>query len=198
VALTLDWQTDGPSRATIRQGGVGFNAARLIGVPFLAGGGYLAYQFLGGVLHPGELTWAGWTLLPLMTAALLVPGSTLLAGRRRTTLESARLEVVEEIDYLVYTRRKVSRVTSDSHVMLRYEQGSNGSNRYDIHVYVDTAGQRPALIGLFSDKQKDEALAFATKAAAFLTIPMRDRLVEEGEVTSGGVVVDKVDPEDVD
>ena len=65
-------------------------------------------------------------------------------------------------------------------------------------MYVDTAGQRPALIGLFSDKQKTEALAFAAKAAAFLTIPVRDRLVENGDVTSGGVVVDQLDPEEAD
>ena len=198
MALTLDWQTEGPAQATIRQGGV--VVARLFGVPFLAAGGYLAYQFLGGVLHPGELTWAGWTLLPLMAAVFLVPGWILVAGRRRTRIDSVRREVVEEMDYLVYTRRVVSRVTSDSHVMLRYEQGSKGSTstRYDIHVYVDTAGQRPALIALFSDGQKTEALAFAGKAAAFLSIPVRDRLVDNGEVTSGGVVVKELDPEEAD
>ena len=196
MALTLDWQAEGPAQATIRQGGVG--AARLFGLPFLAAGGYLAYQFLGGVLHPGELTWAGWTLLPLVTAAFLVPGWILVAGRRRTRLDSARREVVQEMDYLVYTRRIVSRVTSDSHVLLRYEKGSSSSHRVDIHVYVDTDGKRPALIGLFGGGQKTEALAFAAKAAAFLTIPVRDRLVEKGEVTAGGVVVDELDPEEAD
>jgi hypothetical protein len=197
VALTLDWQADGPSRATIRQGGV--LVARLFGIPFLAAGGYFAYHFLGGLLHPGELTWAGWTLLPLMMAAFLVPGWILVVGRKRTLLDSARREVVEEMDYLVYTRRKASRVTSDSQVMLRYEQGSKSDTgtRYDIHVYVETGAQL-ALIALFSDKQKTEALAFAAKAAAFLTIPVRDRLVENGEVTSGGVVVEQLDPEDAD
>ena len=196
LTLTLDWQTAGPSQATIRQCGV--VAARLFGVPFLAVGGYLAYQFLGGVVHPGELTWAGWTLLPLVTAAFLVPGWILVAGRRRTRLDSARREVVQEMDYLVCTRRIVSRVTSDSHVLLRYEKGSSNSHRVDIHVYVDSDGRRPALIGLFADAQKTEAEAFAAKAAAFLTIPVRDRLVEKGDLTAGGVVVEQLDPEEAD
>ncbi len=150
------------------------------------------------MLHPGELTWAGWTLLPLMMAAFLVPGWILVAGRRRTRLDSARREVVQEMDYRVYTRRIVSRVTSDSHVMLRYEKGSSNSNRVGIHVYVDTDGQRPALIGLFDDEQKTEALAFAARAAAFLTLPVRDRLVENGDVIAGGVVVEQLDPGEAD
>jgi hypothetical protein len=196
VALTLDWQTDGPAQATIRQGGV--IVARLFGIPFLLAGLYFGYQFVGGALN-GELLLGGWTLLPLMMAAFLVPGWILVFGRKRTRLDAARREVVEEMDYLVYTRRKASRVTSDSQVMLRYEQGSKSDTgtRYDIHVYVETGAQM-ALIALFGDKQKTEALAFAAKAAAFLTIPVRDRLVENGEVTSGGVVVEQLDPEDAD
>jgi len=195
VTLTLDWQTDGPARATIRQGGVG--AARLFGVPFLLTGAYFAYQFAAGALQ-GELLVGGWTLLPLITAAFLVPGWILVVGRRRTVLESARREVIQEMDYLVYTRRIASPVRSDSHVMLRYEQGSKDSNRVDIHVYVDNAAQRPALIGLFTGGQKTEALAFAARAAAFLSLPVRDRLVEEGEITAGGVVVDRIAADDAD
>ena len=81
---------------------------------------------------------------------------------KRTGLDSARREVVEEMDYLVYTYRKALPVTSDSHVRLRYEQGSTSSS------------------------------------AAFLAIPVQDRMFEGGEVTSGGVVVDKLDPEEAD
>lgn len=205
MRLTLDWRIDG-SQATIRQGGVG--AARLFGLPFLAVGAYFGYQFLDGVLHPGELTWAGWTLLPLMAAVFLVPGWILVAGRRRTRIDSARREVIRELDYIVYTHRTTYRVTHDSHVMLRYEQGSTSSTRgaittststrFDIHVYVETPGQPPVLIGLFAGDQKTDALAFAGKAAAFLTLPVKDRLVERGEVNAGGVVVDHADEEDED
>jgi hypothetical protein len=163
--LTLDWHQDG-QQATIRQGG--FAIARLFGLPFLAAGGYFGYYFVGGLLHPSELTWAGWTLLP---------------------------------DYLVYTYRKALPVTGDSHVRLRYEQGSTSSSkgavtthsttRYDIHVDVVTPGKSDALIALFNEQQKSEALAF-------LAIPVQDRMFEGGEVTSGGVVVDKLDPDEAD
>jgi hypothetical protein len=193
VGLTLDWQTDGPGRATIRQGGVA--AARLFGLPFLIAGAYFGYQFVAGAVQ-GELLLGGWILLPLMVAAFLVPGWILVVGRRRTILESARREVIQEMDYLVYTRRIVSPVRSESTVMLRYERGSRNSNRVDIHVYVDTATQQPALIGLFGDGQKVEALAFAAKAAALLSIPVRDRLVEKGDINSEGIVVEQLDPED--
>lgn len=204
--LTLDWQSDG-NLATIRQGGVG--AARLFGLPFLAGGGYLAYQFLGGVFHPGELTWAGWTLLPLMAAVFLVPGWILVAGHKAVRLDNARGEVIEEFRYYVYTRRTVTPITNGSTVLLRFEEGSTSTTkgavtnssrtRFDIHVYVKTPEKPPtAMIGLFSESQKAEALAFAAKAAAFLGISVEDRMVERGDVTSGGVVVEQLEPEEAD
>jgi hypothetical protein len=66
-------------------------------------------------------------------------------------------------------------------------------------VYVVTPEkQAKALIGLFSEAQKSEALDFAAKAAAFLEIAMQNRMVESGEVTAGGVVVEQLEPEDAD
>ena len=195
-ALTLDWQTAGPGQVLIRQGG--FGAARLFGLPFLAAGSYFAYHFFGGLLR-GELLIAGWILLPLMMAAFLVPGWILVVARKRVRLDSARREAVEEMDYLVYTYRKALPVRSESHVMLRFQKGAKSSSgtQFNIHVYVETGEQR-ALIALFDDSQRTEALAFAAKAAAFLSLPVRDRLVDGGEVTSGGVVVEQLDPEDAD
>ena len=197
AALTLDWQSDGPSRATIRQGGATIGLARVLGLPFLAAGGYFAYQFLSGALQ-GELLIGGWILLPVFAAVFLIPGWILVAGRRRTLIDNARREVVQEMDYLVYTRRIVSRVTSESNVMLRYEAGSKDSHRVDIHVYVDNGNEQRVMIGLFGDAQKTAALAFAAKAAAFLTLPVKDRLVEKGDINSAGVVVEELDPEDAD
>ena len=203
--LTLDWQQDG-QQATIRQGG--FAVARLFGLPFLAAGGYFAYYFFGGMIPgSGGLTWAGWTILPLMMLAFLVPGWILVFGRKRTRLDSARREVVEEMDYLVYTYKKPLPVTSDSYVRLRYEKGATTATKgaltthtstgYDIHVDVVT-GDQDALVALFNGNQKEEALALGAKAAAFLAIPMKDRMFEKGEVTSGGVVVDKLEPGEAD
>ena len=187
--------------ATVRQGGP--IAARLFGVPFLLAGGYLGYQFVGGMLSPGELTWAGWTLLPLMAMAFLVPGWILTAGRRTTRLDAAQRLVVEELDYRVYARRRSSPVSCDSLVMLRYESSSASSNSnsnpiFTINVYLETPGQQGVLLALFSDGQKGKALAFATKAAAFLSVTTSNRLVEGGEVTSGGVVVAALDPDEAD
>jgi hypothetical protein len=199
VSLAVEWRTEGPARAIVLQGGV--LAARLFGAPFLIVGGYLAYQFIDGVLHPGELTWAGWTLLPLMTAAFLMPGWILTAGRRKTILDAGRREVVEVIDYRVYTRRSASPVSPDSLVIMRYQQGSTSSTSstsFDIHVHLETPGRPLVLLALFRDDQKSDAHLFAAKAAAFLGITAQDRLVENGEVTAGGVVVDRLAADDAD
>jgi hypothetical protein len=206
VRITMEWSEETPGHVTLRQGGAA--AARWFGAPFLAVGGYFGYQFVDGALHPGELAWAGWTLLPLFAAAFLVPGWILLVGRRRTRLDAARREVVEELDFLVYTRRISTRVSSDSRVMLRYERGSTTERRgviadttvtgFDIHVYLETPGSRLAMLALFSGGQKSEALAFAARAAAFFSVPVEDRMVEGGEVSSGGVVVDRLGPDEAD
>lgn len=206
AGLTLDWQQDG-QQATIRQGGALVNGARLIGVPFLIAGGYLLYQFGGGLVN-GELTVAGWIVLPLLGIAVALPGWCLLLWRRRIRLDNARREVIEEIDFILFKRRKAVAITNDSCIRLRYEEGSTSTTkgavathsrtRYDIHVDAVVPGKPDTLIALFAEAQKPEALALAARAGAFLGVAVKDRMVEGGDVTSGGVVVDALDPEEAD
>ncbi len=188
---------------TITQAGPGI--ARLFGVPFIVVGGYFLYQFLDGVLHPGELTIAGWILLPLMTAAFLVPGWLITMFRKRATIDATAREVSEEYDFLVYTHRTKTSIPSNAHILMRYERGSERRTRgafftsvrtgFLLPVYL-TAGKREVLLALFGDREKPAALTFAQRVATFLRIDVQDRCVEGGEVTSGGVVVAHADDED--
>ena len=188
------WQEDGPGVVIIQQRAP--VAGRLFGVPFAAAGGWFLYQFAGSVVG-GGLTIAGWILLPVMTAAFLVPGGILLFGKKRTRLDIARREATEEFDFLVYTRRKVTRIPPDAHVMLRYEKGG-GTNQYDAHVYLVPDDRSLVLLALFDAKEKSAAFELAQKAARLFGIDVQDRRVEGGEVTAGGVVVDRLGPDDAD
>lgn len=203
AGLTVDWQQDG-QQAIIRQGGVAVNAARLVGVPFLLVGAYFGRFFFEG-LFDGGLTIAGWIVLPLLMVGTALPGWCLLVWRRRARLDNAKKEAAEELDFIIFKRRWAAPVTSDSVVRLRFEQGSTSSTqgavtthsttRYDIHVDVVTPGQKDTMIGLFAEAQKAEAMELAKKAAAFLGITVKDKMVSGGTITSGGVVVDENDPE---
>ena len=198
------WHEDAPGQVTIEQGGIG--PARLFGLPFAAVGAYFLSHFLGGLVHPSELTIAGWVLLPLMTAAFLVPGWILLFGRKRTRIDASRREAVEEFAFLVYTRRVVSRIPPDAHVLLRYEKGGPRTVKgamtdtvitgFDTHVYLVPDQKRMILLGLFAESDKLASLDFARNVAALLGIDVRDRRVEGGEVTAGGVVVDRLGPDE--
>ena len=203
ATLTLDWEESG-SLATIRQGGFLLNAARLIGVPFLLAGGYLLYHFFAGLLN-NDLTIVGWIVMPLLGVGVALPGWCLLMWRRHALLDRAKREVSYALDFIFFERRWVAPLNADSYVRLRYEQGSTSSTqgafmthsftRYDIHVDVVTPRQNDTMIALFAEAQKEQALAIAARAAAFLGIPVQNKMVEGGDVNSGGVVVDKDDPE---
>lgn len=213
MKLTVEWRNEGPDCVTISQGGVGTMAARLIGVPFAAGGLYFLYQFLDAALHPsrGELTIAGWIALPLMAAALLVPGWAILVVRKRVRLDATRREASEETDFLVYTRRVTTMIPRDAHVMLRYEVGSRSDAATTAaHVYLvpseseepQQAPGAPKLqrirLAMFFRGQTEEPLELAQRVARFLGIDVRDLRVEGGEVTAGGVVVDRLGADEVD
>lgn len=175
--------------------------ARLFGLPFLVVGFYLLRILVGGILHPSEMTVAGWLLLPLMTLAFLVPGWLLVLMRKHVIVDWTTRMAVEETDFLLHTRRTETPLLSDTHVMLRYERGSTGDTSmenppYWIHVY-QVAGTR-VLLGMFREGEKPEALSLAQRIATRLGVDVQDRCVEGGEVTSGGVVVERLRPDDAD
>jgi hypothetical protein len=193
MKYTAGWREDGPGVVVIAPGGIG--AVRLVGLLFGLPGAWFFYQFLGGVLHPDEMTIFGWVLLPVMAAVFLIPAWIILVGRKRTRLDATRREATEEFDLVVYTRRKVTPIPRDAHVMLRYEEGAKGTTRYVTHVYLEPG---LILLALFGSQEKPIALEFAYKAARFLGIDVQDRCVERGEVSAAGVVVDRLGSEDAD
>jgi len=174
---------------------------RLVALIFGAPGAWLLYQFLGGVLHPSEMTIFGWILLPIFAAVFLVPAWVLLFGKKRTRLDTRVREAVEEYDLLVYTRRTVSPIPRDAHMLVRFETGSSSSNdtvtRFMTTVNLD-AGGKVILLAIYSDKDKAEAMLFAGKVAGLLGIDVRDRCFQGGEITAGGVAVDKLGADDAD
>lgn len=187
------WSQQGPDLVTIEQGGIG--PARLLGLPFAAAGAYFLYQFADGVLHPSTMTIAGWLLLPLMTAAFLVPGWILLFGRKRTRIQITLREATEEFDFLVYARKTRTRIPADAHVLLRYE-GSGTTYMITVNLVADAG--KTILLGLLETKEKPAALDFAQKVSRQLGIDVQDRCIEGGEVAAGGVVVERLGAEDAD
>ena len=141
------------------------------------------------------LTIAGWLLLPLFAAGFLVPGWIILFGRKRTRIQVTLREALEESDFLVYTRRQTSRIPSDAHVMLRYEKAGP---RYDTHIYLVVSEKKDILLTIMPSNDTAGAMAFAHKVAARLGLDVQDRRVEHGEVSVGGVVVDRLGPDDAD
>lgn len=171
MPTTVDWrQESGSGRVRLSQPGPG--AARLFGLPFAAAGAYFLYFLAGGVLHPSQMTIFGWILLPLMTAAFLIPGWLLLTFRKRVTLDPTPREALEESD----------RARSASFLL---------------HVYL-SFDDRTILLALFGDDEKPAALAFAARVAALFAIDVQDRCFEHGEITSGGVVVERLSADEAD
>ena len=192
----MKWTDDGPDSFTISQGGM--LVGRLFGIPFAAAGAYFLYHFVTGALHPSEMTIAGWLLLPLMTALFLVPGWILLVGRKRTRIHASLREATEEFDFLVYTRRATTRIPREAHVMLRYESAGKSTNVYHTHVYLVPSEDKRILLSMFGSAEKAAAMELGQRVARALGIDVQDRCFEGGEVTAGGVVVDRLGPEDAD
>jgi len=200
----VTWDDRTPGRVTISQS---LGPARLVGAPFFVAGIYFLYQFLDGALHPSQMTVAGWLLLPAVTAAFLVPGWILLFGRKRVRLDATLREVTEEFEFVVFTRRRTSRISPDAHVMLRYEK--SGGQTFAAHVYLVVQATGPdgvpapdrnqnVLLALFPSTDKPAALDFAHQVAQRLGADVQDLCVEHGEVTAGGVVVERLGPDEAD
>jgi len=186
------WRDEGPDAIVVGQGAMG--PARLFGLPFAAIGGWFLYQLASGVVG-GELTIAGWLMLPVFAALFLVPGWIILFGRKRTKIQVTLRQATEEFDFLVYTRRQVTRIPADAHVLLRYERIGE---RYPPHVHLVTSARKMILLAIMPHGDADGAMAFARKVASRLGIEIQDRRVENGEVAAGGIVVDRLGPDDAD
>lgn len=174
-------------------------AARLFGLPFLGFGLYLLRLLVTGAMHPADMTVAGWILLPVITLAFLAPGWALVFVRRRVVIDAGSRTALDEMDFLLYTKRTPSALLSTAHVLVRDELGTPGDDDSDsvywTHVYL--VADTPVLIGMFADKERADADALAQRAATFLGVHLVDRRVERGEVNAGGVVVDRLGPDDV-
>lgn len=173
--------------------------ARLFGLPFLGIGLYLLRMLVIGAMHPAEMTVAGWILLPLITLAFLAPGLALVLLRKRVVIDAAARTAVDEMDFLLYTKRLSSPLLSSTHVMIRYELGTPGDDDSDsvywTHVYLMT--EKPVLIGMFAQQERAAADALARRVAMFLGVELQDKRIEGGEVNAGGVVVDRLGPDEV-
>lgn len=202
----VDWREAEPGVFVIAPRG--FLLARVLGAAVAVPGVYFLYQFAAGLLHPGELTAAGWVMLPLFAAVFIVPGWILAVGRKRTRVDTTRREATEEFDFLLFTRRAVTPIAREAHVMLRYEQGSTSDTgtTFMLPVYLDPAappvgrrsGDGAILLAVFGAKEKGAALEFAHNVAALLHADVQDRCVEDGEVSAAGIVVSRLGPDDAD
>ena len=213
MKLTVDWRNEGPDCVIISQGGFATMVARLLGIPFAYGAFYILRIFVGAALHPdqGELGIAGWIVLPLLGLALLVPAWAFITVRKRVRIDLTRREASEERDFLIYTHRVTTSIPRDAHVLLRYEIGSRGEAATTAaHVYlvpsdVEESQQAPGApklqrirLAMFFQGQTAEPLELAQRVARVLGIDVRDLRVEKGEVNSAGVVVDHLEPDEVD
>jgi hypothetical protein len=203
--VTATCQEIEPGVFVVTPGGIG--PVRLVGLLFGAPGAWLLYQFLGGVLHPAEMTIFGWILLPIMAAVFLVPAWLILFGKKRTRIDTRVREAVEEFDLLVYTRRTTTAIPRDALVVVRFEVGSTSSRQGvvaddTVTRFMTTvnlaAGGKVLLLAIFAEKQKAEAMLFAGKIAGLLGADVQDRCFAGGEIAAGGVVVDRLGPDDAD
>lgn len=186
--MAISSRRDGPDQMTVIQSGS--FVARLFGLPFSAIGIYFLYHLVMGLVPGhGELTVAGIVILPIMTAAFLVPGWILILGRKLTTIDLTRREIVEVRDFIVHRRQQVSSIAEARKVLVKRElsrsssSSSGTSSRALVQCVVSIAldGDRDALLAVFGTKNEEEtrALSLGQEVAAFTGLPFEDARAEE-------------------
>jgi hypothetical protein len=194
--MSIDWREDGPSAIVVEQRGSWI--VRLFGLPFLGVGGNLLYQIADGVRN-ADLTVAGWIGLPLAAATFLVPGWLLCFARRRTRLDLAERAMTEELDLLVFRRRKTYAVPTGATVRVRHElrrTGSDGAGGSRTHLFcpveLELEPGRQVLVAELDGKEAEDALQLARRVGALYGIRVHDERKKEGET------IEEVGAEDAD
>lgn len=188
--MAISSRRDGPDQMTVIQSGS--LAARLFGLPFAAVGIYFLFHLVMGLVPGyGELTVAGIVILPIMTAAFLVPGWILILGRKLTTIDLTRREIVEVRDFLVHKRRQVLSIGEARKVVVMRElsrsssSSSETSSRALVQCVVSIAldSGRNALLAVFGTKDEEEtrALSLGQEVATFTGLPFEDARAEEDD-----------------
>lgn len=183
--MAVTW-TSGPGRIVVREHAP--LVLKLFGLPFLGIGLYLGRILVGGAMH-GELTAAGWVLLPLLAVAFLVPGLLLTFASGRTVVDAPAHELVSGRDLLVFHGVRRAKVPRDARVQVRHELRRTGGSGHaretgTAHVYCPVellGGPEPLRIAEFDGKDGDRAFLLATEVATLLGVPLDDRRRKPGE-----------------
>jgi hypothetical protein len=163
---------------------------KLFGLPFLGAGLYLLWQFvtgLAGFFVPslGQLTIAGFIMLPVFALLVGTPGWLLVVTRKRTLVEAATRRVLEVFDHLVYKHRKEKPIPRGARVRLRLEKSQSTGDkggRTVVLLLVDIVGENAEIpLAVFGDDEVEPARALAMEAAGLLGISIADE-IEKGAV----------------
>jgi hypothetical protein len=156
-------------------------AARFFGVPFLAVGGYLAYELAGGIadLLVGRAAiaemFAGTVLLLIMTGAFLIPGWLLTLSRAHVEIDPTARTVTYGRDFRVTQWRQVRSLSEFDRVevdllSVSSSHRSNGKRAYQVELAADDRSN--VLVGLFDDGE--DALAFGHRLGASIDLRVDD------------------------
>lgn len=153
----------------------------LIGVPFLALGGWFLYRYLilGIVEYVQAGDWAGlfsgvlgWMVIVLMGGLFVVPGWLLMFTRRALLIDRPSGLALEMRDFLIGRKRNRHALGEFVAVLLLHEQVEK-TNRWLESVYLVRADDRTLLVGTMDTETEADALSAAT--ADLLGLPRRSR-----------------------